>query len=252
MECSSYRIFINGYLDEELSPDELLKLKTHLQSCAECREYLRRAETMKTTFKHYTLFHPTPKVPEQFARQITTHIEEVVRAETPSLAARIRSAYRTFVLELAERWAGSLRTRPFAWTTLASCLLVCFAGILFFSMTSYSPTPEMAQVGETSPTAPVSAHYPAQTGSPPSSSDQEHASSFADTPDSLIRFEESGESVSDDTELVEFAEAPYVRVAQSDTGPVEEYVYSHVLEGYPDHLIDSAVFVGYVQNSLLE
>ena len=51
---------------------------------------------------------------------------------------------------------------------------------------------------------------------------------------------------------MKFAESPFVRVAQSDTSPVEDYVYSHILEGYPDHIIDNVVFVGYVQNAFIE
>ena len=54
-------------------------------------------------------------------------------------------------------------------------------------------------------------------------------------------------------EVVKVAEEPFVRIAHNDeSSSVDDYVYSHVIQGYQDQLVDDVVFVGYVQNTVLQ
>jgi len=130
MDCNAYRILITGYLDGELSDDEVQMLKTHLQTCGSCLTYLKRMETMETVLKRYTLLQEVPEVPQDFAHNISAILQGITEKKKLSLAAKMRQKYREFVLDIVEKWVGSLRTRPFAWMASASFLVVLIAAVV--------------------------------------------------------------------------------------------------------------------------
>lgn len=45
--CTDYQILITGYVDNELTDDQVKELKAHLDGCPECRKELERARIMK-------------------------------------------------------------------------------------------------------------------------------------------------------------------------------------------------------------
>jgi anti-sigma factor RsiW len=116
MDCEAYRILISGYIDGELSEQEMQMLKVHLQTCEACAGYLQKLESMQTALKRYTLFQDMPEIPSNFAGRVTEQLQDIIEEKQSSFGNTLRTRYRTWVIELAERWAGSLKTRPFAWT----------------------------------------------------------------------------------------------------------------------------------------
>ncbi len=285
MTCDSYRILMTGYLDGELSENEILILKTHLQTCEECGAHLKRAEKLKTTFKHYTLFQNTPEVSAGFAENISNRLEEIVRAEQPSLTEKISSNYRIFVLHLAGKWAISLKARPFAWATLVSCLFMFMTGILFLNIFQFASLQDPLQLGGIA--SKVSIRLTQDTSSsqeripqtsepakisripvpPQNAEDNEQLITVAPelitgiVADNVLSEDEakspdsigvSGDPFLNDSEVVQFAEEPFIQVVRTDTGAVGNYVYSHIIEMYQDHFVDDAVFVGYVQNAFID
>jgi hypothetical protein len=53
--------------------------------------------------------------------------------------------------------------------------------------------------------------------------------------------------------IIEVADEPFILVAHNDEAePVEDYVYSHVIEAYQGHFVDDVMFVGYVQDAFIE
>ncbi len=223
MDCDAYRLLITGYVDGELSDQEMHSLKTHLETCEECLAYLKCTEAMRTSLKRYTFLKTVPpEIPINFAWNITEQLQGMREEEQLSLAARIRIAYHAFVLDIVERWVSSLRTRPFAWTTLVTGLLLVVAGVIALNMFPFSSTPD-PQIAMAPHTKPLSAN---------------------ENPDQFVVVAPESESG--------FAEEPFIRMAQTDTESVEDYIYSHVTEVYQDRFVDDAVFVEYVQNAFME
>ncbi len=55
-----------------------------------------------------------------------------------------------------------------------------------------------------------------------------------------------------ESELIKIADEAFIQVAHKQTRAVEDYVYAHVLEAFQDQFVDDAVFVGYVQNVVVD
>jgi hypothetical protein len=242
MNCDAYHILITGYIDEELSEDELQRLKTHLNTCETCLQYLQRQEMMHTAFKRYSLIQEVPEVPKNFASKVTEQLQGILLEEqSVSFWEKLQQRSQSLVLNLVERWASSLKTRPFAWTVSMSCFLALFVGLLSFEVyqRSFQPVsmPRMAEAPESSPFV----------------VDQNDSLVGVD-PESLIRFEETGD-FSAAPEFIEVADEdgqPIFHVAQNGAGTVEDYVYSHVIEVYQDRLVDDVMFVGYMQDVFIQ
>lgn len=241
MDCDAYRLLITGYIDEELSEQEMHTLKAHLQTCEDCLTYLKRAEGMKTALKRYTLCQNMPEVPANFARNVSEQLQEMFEEERMSLGARLRTAYRGFVLDVVERWVSSLKTRPFVWTTSVSCLLLFVAGAMFLNVFRFSSMQEFVQVGKETEQLVAVAPQPMIRF-------EDDETMLEDMDDSRFATETSTEPVPDD----QFAAEPFIRVAQNGIESVEDYVYSHVIEVYQEPFVDDLVFVGYVQNAFIE
>jgi anti-sigma factor RsiW len=131
MDCNAYHVLMTGYIDGELSGDEMQMLKTHLQTCEACLTYLKHLETLETLLKRYHLFQEISDVPADFAHNMSVKLQEVIARERIPLGAKLKEQYRGLVLGIVERWANSLRTRPLTWVTSVSFLVVCIAGIVF-------------------------------------------------------------------------------------------------------------------------
>ena len=225
MNCDAYRILISGYIDEELSDSESQRLKAHLKECAACLQHFQQQEKVQAALKRYSFIHDAPEVPVNFASKITQQIEdELQQAPAPSFTERLKDRFRARVLNFVEAWIGSLKVRPFAWTASASCFFVLFAALVMNEM--YHQTPQ---------------HLAQQT-----SSISETASLDEMSTESLIQFEdtdlaEQGHEL-DGSNFIVMAER-----AKSD--PMQDYVYSHVVEAYQDRLSEDAMLIGYVQGA---
>ncbi len=135
MECTEYRILITGYIDNELSDNEMHQLKVHLQTCEECVAHLHKMERMQSVLKRYQLVQDSPDASPNFAQNISRILQETTPAEArPSFMTRAFSRYRTFVSRLVERWITSLRARPVTWVTSMSCVLLVMAGVVLMDI----------------------------------------------------------------------------------------------------------------------
>jgi hypothetical protein len=260
MNCDAYRILISGYIDNELSDDEMQSLKAHLPTCEACLLHLKQMEAMQTRLKRYTLFQDLPETSPNFARKITDQLEKALQEEQLSIAARLRNKYRSFVFNIIELWVNSLQTRPFTWTTSVSCLLVLVMGLAFFDVSqriSLRQSPQFeAEVPTSQSVIPI-----AQQDEQQQIRSQEVAESKESFPVVNVGSEPSISApileAQDDqfvemVEVVKVAEEPFVRIAHNESSSVDDYVYSHVIEVYQDQFVDDAVFVGYVQNTILQ
>ena len=239
MNCDAYRILISGYIDEELSNSESQRLKAHLKGCDSCLQYLQQQEKIRAAVKRYTFVKEVPEVPVNFASRITQQLEDQLqRVPQPSLTERMKTRFRATILEFVDGWIGSLKARPFAWTASVSCFFVLFAALVMNEI--YQQTPQhLAQK-----TTPVS----------------ETALLEDISAESLIQFEETDVSEqnsrlaedvdgSDFIVIAELNEDSTLPSAQKKSDPLQDYVYSHVVEAYQDRLIDDAMLVGYVQDA---
>jgi hypothetical protein len=290
MDCNAYRILITGYLDRELSDDEMQMLKTHLQTCESCLTYLKRMEAMETVLKRYKLLQEVPAVPSNFAHNISVILQGVVKQEKVPFGAKVKRKYREFVLGIVEKWASSLKARPFAWMTSVSFLVVLLAGVvvvdIFQTMdrkkplqdtkAPLAPVMQVAQKDKT-PVEGKSVQFPAVASeSEKWDETDDHALAegdpiqYEDTPISTFRAAQPGRAfikeedkqpagveasrnrLMEDTEFVEVAEEAFVQFAKNESVSVEGYVYSHVITVSQNQFFDDVVFVGYVQDALFE
>ncbi|HPQ39196.1 MAG TPA: zf-HC2 domain-containing protein [bacterium] len=56
--CSDFQILITGYVDHELTDDQVAELKEHLAGCQECRKELERARIMKNALDMMSIKTP--------------------------------------------------------------------------------------------------------------------------------------------------------------------------------------------------
>lgn len=298
MDCNAYRILITGYIDGELSDDEMQLLKAHLQTCKLCYAYLIRAEAMKTVLKRCRLLQDVPEAPPDFAQNISVILRGIAEKEKISLGAQVKKKYQGFVLGIVEKWVGSLRTRPFAWMTSVSLLVVLIAGVVSVDLfrTVYQeqsrqypqvpPKPIMQVAQNDKGASVVREDIQAQAETPASSVASElkewseaESSGLSEgdpiqyvdiTPDTSLRaakpdsgrihakarqpsvLGDSGDQMMEDREFIEVDEESFLQFAKSESVPVEDYVYSHVITVSQDQFIDDTLFVGYVQDALYQ
>ncbi len=265
MNCDAYRILITGYIDEELNEREMHTLKAHLAECDHCLQYLQRQETMQAALKRYSLLHEPPQVPEYFASKVTEQLQELVQETEPaSFWESFKKRGQNMVLQFVERWVSSLKTRPYAWIGAMSCFVMLFAGLLSFQMYQHTYQQAFSLL-----TTEVSEHVsPLRQPEPFSASIDDTDSPIMIVTqtdggleryqDSPVLFEETeGEAdasgkMPDVIYVGEEGEASFIQVAHNGANSVEDYVYSHVVEGYQDRIVDDAVFVGYVQDVFIQ
>lgn len=258
MNCEAFRILISGYLDEELSEQEVQLLKAHLQGCESCVSYLQHQEALKNALKHYTLFQESLEVPSDFAKKVVIKLQETLRPQRSPLAARIKRAYHHFVFGFVDSWINSLKTRPFTWATVVSCMFVLMVGLVSFKVVQQMSWREQARIqtfGVEPPSpvpAPSALSKVSQTSralqgvSSPEQVNFESQEVFQAIELTLETRNMAQEVEESNGLIVEEEDSPFIRVASHQALTVEDYVYSHVVEVYQTHFVDDAVFVGYV------
>ena len=248
LDCHAYRILITGYIDGELSDDEMQMLKAHLQTCKACFAYLTRAEVMKTVLKRCRLLQDIPEVSPHFAQNISHVIQQTHQQSRPSLVVRINQKYRAFVFDLVEKWISSLRARPFAWITSVSCVVALIAGIMFVDVfhTVYQHAP--LQYTQSVPDEQVALRSVMEE---PGRTMEEETPGRGESDSASSSSEMASAHLTEPSQFIEFADEPVTHLAKSRTEFVENPVYSHVLEAAQEHFFDDAVFVGYVQDVLV-
>ncbi len=239
MNCDAYRILISAYIDEELSDIESQRLKTHLKRCESCLQYLHQQEKVQVAVKRYTFVKEVPEVPLGFASKITQQLEEQIQqAPKPSFAERLKDRFRANILEFVDGWIGNLKTHPFAWTASMACFFVFFAALLMNEIYQQSPqylAHQATSVNETVSLDDISTK-------------------------SLIQFEETDAAEQnnglagdvDGSEFIiiaELSDESTLQPAQKKSDPMQDYVYSHMVEAYQDRLIEDVMLVGHAQDA---
>ena len=69
MQCRDLRPLLSGYVDQELSPDELVLVEGHLAGCARCRSLVARHAAVAQAISRL----PAPRVPDGFASRVLAH-----------------------------------------------------------------------------------------------------------------------------------------------------------------------------------
>ncbi len=253
MRCEGFRILITGYIDGELSDREMHTLKAHLNTCTECLQYLQRQEKMQAMFKRYSLVQEAPDIPEHFAATVTDRIHDTLQEKhAASLINTWINKYRRFALHVVESLIHSLTIRPLAWTASMSSVLILLVGLLFFELHQYSsqysaPQSHAKTVAEESTPLIVAA---TEEDEAPIFGDMEQESLIvfedSDTPVEEISTGNPAQPLSRPVSLPTADNQQFVKVA-SHADPVEDYVYSHVMEVYQERLVEDVVLVGYVQ-----
>lgn len=249
MECTVSRILITGYIDNELSDQEMHQLKTHLQTCENCVAHMRKMEQMKTVFKRYHLIQELPDASPNFARNVSRIIQDTATPEPrPSLFLRGMQAYRSYMVHLAETWVASLKARPVTWVTSASCLLILLTGLVLTDITQiirqfplYSLIPFTEQAPPSSETYPSVAIL---------TRDEEGRNAPSSLPVHITALENDARSTEGTglPDFIQFSDEPVVQIAKTNSEPVGSYVYSHIVEASQEQFLDNAVFASYVQD----
>jgi hypothetical protein len=257
MECNAYRILITGYIDEELSDDEKQLLKTHLQTCKSCFAYLVRAEAMKTVMKRCRLLQDVPEVPPNFAQNISATLRGIAEKEKLSFGAKVKKKYQEFVFGIIERWVGSLKTRPFAWMTSVSLLVVLVAGVVCvdifrtvyqeksFQYTQVAPKPTMqiAQNDEVSSVERQAIQAPAEAPAPAVAPELKEWSEA----------ESSGLSEGEPIQYVDVTPVTTLRVAKQNGGRINEKAKQlPVLGDSSDRMMEEGEFIQVDEESFLQ
>ncbi len=245
MECTVYRILITGYIDNELSDDEMHQLKSHLQTCGGCVAHLRKMERMQTVLKRYHLVQEVPETSRNFARNISRILQETTPAESrPAFLERVVSRYRAFVRRLVERWIASLRARPVTWVTSVSCLLILMAGVVFMDMThTIQQPPRYALL--------LPDQNPIATAPQPVTI-TEYRDDRQNRPEASPILEAAVEDDAGLPDFIQFSDEAVVQIAKTHSEPVASYVYSHIVEASQEQLLDNAMFASYVQDALFQ
>jgi hypothetical protein len=251
MECTVSRILITGYIDNELSDDEMQQLKAHLRTCENCVAHMHKMEHMKTVFKRYHLVQELPEASPNFARKVSRIIQDTVTPERrPSLFLRGIHTYRSYMLRLAESWINSLKARPVTWATSVSCLLILLTGVVLTDIT------------RTTLQSPLYSIIPSIEQAPPSSEGhqsvavlmrEEEGRDVSSSPPVLLTALERDADTTEEAGLpafIQFSDDAVVQIAKTDTEPVVSYVYSHIVEASQEQFLDNAVFASYVQDAL--
>lgn len=236
MTCDAYRILITGYIDDELSDADMAALKAHLRACEPCVQHLKRQEALRITLKRYAFIQDAPVVPTSFAQSVTARLQAARAEEQPALRPHWtpRAAWQG-ATDIVSVWGERLKIHSVRWAA-ATCSLALLAGLASFMLLSDSPNKQAAQLQANAAAMPTALEQPRHVSSAP----HPNTASDAAAPNSdAVAFG-----------FVEDAsEVPSVQKQPSTGGG---YVYSHIVGGYQDRLVDDAMFVTYTQDAFLQ
>lgn len=236
MMCDAYRILMTGYIDDELSETDMAALKAHLRACEPCVQHLKRQEALRITLKRYAFIQDAPVVPTSFAQSVTARLQAARAEEQPALRLHWtpRAAWQG-ATEMVSAWGERIKIHSVRWAA-ATCSLALLAGLASFMLLNDSPNKQAARLQAKAEATPIAQEQPRRA----SDAQQPNTALDAAVPDSkAVAFG-----------FVEDAsEVPSVQKQPSTGGG---YVYSHVVGGYQDRLIDDAMFVTYTQDAFLQ
>jgi predicted anti-sigma-YlaC factor YlaD len=96
MACEDYKDLMMGYLDEELSAEQIRQFEEHLRACKDCTAQLQEFRQLKAITDQITLVEPEDRLWHQYWDGIYNRIERGVGWIIFSVAAILLIIYGGF------------------------------------------------------------------------------------------------------------------------------------------------------------
>ena len=130
MACEDYKDLMMGYLDEELSAEQMLRFEEHLTECKQCTAQLQEFRQLKAITDQMTLIEPEDRLWQQYWDGIYNRVERGIGWIIFSVAAILLTIYGGF------KAIEDLITDPTVGLLLKIAMLALLVGlaILFVSV----------------------------------------------------------------------------------------------------------------------
>lgn len=130
MACEDYKDLMMGYLDEELSAEQIRSFEEHLTTCKQCSSQLQEFRQLKAITDQMTLIEPEDRLWQQYWDGIYNRIERGIGWIIFSVAAILLTIYGGF------KAIEDLITDPTVGLLLKIAMLALLVGlaILFVSV----------------------------------------------------------------------------------------------------------------------
>ena len=96
MACEDYKDLMMGYLDEELSAEQIRHFEEHLKTCKECTAQLQEFRQLKAITDQMTLIEPEDRLWQQHWDGIYNRVERSIGWIIFSVAAILLTIYGGF------------------------------------------------------------------------------------------------------------------------------------------------------------
>ena len=139
MACEDYKDLMMGYLDEELSAEQIRQFEEHLTACKECTAQLQEFRQLKAITDQMTLVEPEDRLWQQYWDGIYNRVERSIGwiifsvasilliiyggfkaiealITDPTVGLLLKVAMLAFLVGLAILFVSVLRERIFFWT----------------------------------------------------------------------------------------------------------------------------------------
>lgn len=130
MACEDYKDLMMGYLDEELSTEQIRRFEEHLTTCKQCSSQLQEFRQLKAITDQMTLIEPEDRLWQQYWDGIYNRVERGIGWVIFSVAAILLTIYGGF------KAIEDLITDPTVGLLLKIAMLALLVGlaILFVSV----------------------------------------------------------------------------------------------------------------------
>lgn len=130
MACEDYKDLMMGYLDEELSAEQIRQFEEHLTGCKQCTAQLQEFRQLKAITDQMTLIEPEDRLWQQYWDSIYNRTERGIGWIIFSVAAILLTIYGGF------KAIEALITDPTVGLLLKAAMLALLVGlaILFVSV----------------------------------------------------------------------------------------------------------------------
>jgi predicted anti-sigma-YlaC factor YlaD len=130
MACEDYKDLMMGYLDEELSAEQIRQFEEHLRACKDCKAQLQEFRQLKAITDQMTLIEPEDRLWKQYWDGIYNRVERGIGWIIFSVAAILLIIYGGF------KAIEALITDPTVGLLLKIAMVALIAGlaILFVSV----------------------------------------------------------------------------------------------------------------------
>ena len=131
MACEDYKDLMMGYLDDELSAEQIHRFEEHLKTCKECTAQLQEFRQLKAITDQMTLIEPEDRLWQQYWDGIYNRVERSIGWIIFSVAAILLTIYGGFkaIEELIKDPTVGLFFK-IAMVTLIAGLAILFVSVL--------------------------------------------------------------------------------------------------------------------------